>query len=304
MKRDSAEDKSLLKSVSRRACWKINIKHWLHTNRQESYHHWLLSWRDYRIIKSNKVLLRPFCQVSELLIIPTWIRDNHSTCDANKHARQPFQRRLGISEEGRIPPFTPPPPYLFCRAIMEAVAQDGGSFEAKCDGTFLGFDWTFYCANQSLWAERKSLIKIYPSRNKTRRRIWVGRGRGENGRLGDWHLSWWRNEPRLKMRVMGCWCGSWGGSPRCLTRLSGIYIKNKGITISWGGFKMLHASSPVGLCAPADSCGSNLILTNSRQPDKNNMFHWFDLIFFLIFYTLYHWVSLVSICWATTVNHG
>lgn len=35
---------------------------------------------------------------------------------------------------------TPPPPYLFCRAIMEAVAQDGGSFEAKCDGTFLGFD--------------------------------------------------------------------------------------------------------------------------------------------------------------------
>lgn len=44
---------------------------------------------------------------------------------------------------------------------------------------------------------------------------------------------------------------------------------------------MLHASGPEGLCAPADSCGFSLILTNSRQPDKNDMFHLFDLIFFI-----------------------
>lgn len=44
---------------------------------------------------------------------------------------------------------------------------------------------------------------------------------------------------------------------------------------------MLHACGPVGLCAPADSRGSNLILANPRQSDKNDMFHLFDLIFFI-----------------------
>lgn len=46
---------------------------------------------------------------------------------------------------------------------------------------------------------------------------------------------------------------------------------------------MLHACGPVGLCAPADSRGSNLILANPRQSDKNDMFHLFDLIFFYTF---------------------
>lgn len=36
MKRNSAEDKSLLQSFPRRACWMVNIKHWLHTNRHGS----------------------------------------------------------------------------------------------------------------------------------------------------------------------------------------------------------------------------------------------------------------------------
>lgn len=47
----------------------------------------LLSSWDYRIIKSNRVLLRPYCQVSELLIIPTWIRANHGACQAITSAK-------------------------------------------------------------------------------------------------------------------------------------------------------------------------------------------------------------------------
>lgn len=88
----------------------------------------------------------------------------------NKGQSQRTSRRSSLSKafgniRGRqdTPPHHPHPPVFILSAIMEAVAQDGGSFEAECDGTFLGFDGTFYCANQSLWAERKSLIKIYPN---------------------------------------------------------------------------------------------------------------------------------------------
>lgn len=76
----------------------------------------------------------------------------------NKGQSQRTSRRGSLSKAfGNIRGRQDTPPTVFIlSAIMEAVAQDGGSFEAECDGTFLGFDGTF-------WAERKSLIKIYPN---------------------------------------------------------------------------------------------------------------------------------------------
>lgn len=65
---------------------------------------------------------------------------------------------------------------------------------------------------------------------------------------------------------------------------------------------MLHASGPVGLCAPADSCGSNPILTNPRQSDKNDMFHFFDLIFF--FNTFNSAKNIVKFIYGSQTNTG
>lgn len=207
------------------------------------------SW-DYRIIKSNRVLLRPFCQVSELLIIPTWIRGNHSAGDTNRHAEAALSKAYGnirARQERSFFFFRIYSVRLLWRLLLRMVDLVRQNV-AGCH-----FDWTFYCANQSLWGEQKRLIKECQIRNKKRWRECALAGKnggfvsGKGASVTDTFRTankWTSHENS----VISCWCCSWGSSPRC--RLSRIDLKNRRIIISPGCFKMLNASCPVCLCAP------------------------------------------------------